>query len=263
MTFRPLTNAASRVAALLAGDVDMIEDPPTADLPKLKREPRLALAEAVSSRVIYLALDQFAEPSPGIPDTNGKNPLKDRRVRQALSQAIDRKAIVDRTWRASPCRPAICCRRRPSAPQGHRARQIRCHRRPRRLLVRRQLPQQLFAHFGCCTQRPLRQRRQGGEAVGGDVRPDRSQDRSRDDGAPVFSRTATSTSPRLSRRLGRQSGRSPTLAGAGGDAQPRKGHGRHQPRPLFQPAVDAKLEEAMRTVDDGKREALLQEASGP
>ena len=51
--FRPLTNAASRVAALLAGDVDMIEDPPTADLPKLKREPKLALAEAVSSRVIY------------------------------------------------------------------------------------------------------------------------------------------------------------------------------------------------------------------
>ena len=90
VTFKPLTNAAGRVAALLAGDVDLIEDPPTADLPKLKKEPKLALAEAVSSRVIYLALDQFAEPSPGIPDTAGKNPLKDKRVRQALSQAIDR-----------------------------------------------------------------------------------------------------------------------------------------------------------------------------
>ena len=59
----------SRVAALLAGDVDLIEDPPTADLAKLRKDPRLALAEAVSSRVIYIALDQFAEPSPGIPDT--------------------------------------------------------------------------------------------------------------------------------------------------------------------------------------------------
>ena len=96
VTFKPLTNAAGRVAALLAGDVDLIEDPPTADLPKLKKEPKLALAEAVSSRVIYLALDQFAEPSPGIPDTAGKNPLKDKRVRQALSQAIDRKGIVDK-----------------------------------------------------------------------------------------------------------------------------------------------------------------------
>ncbi|MCW5732638.1 MAG: ABC transporter substrate-binding protein [Enhydrobacter sp.] len=95
VTFRVLTNAAARVTALLAGDVDMIEDPPTADVPQLRQEPKLAIAEAVSSRVIYLALDQFAEPSPGIPDTDGRNPLKDKAVRQALSQAIDRKSIAD------------------------------------------------------------------------------------------------------------------------------------------------------------------------
>ncbi len=96
VTFRPFSNAAARVAALLAGDVDLIEDPPTAELAKLRKDPKLAVAEAVSSRVIYIALDQFAEPSPGIPDTAAKNPLKDKRVRQALSQAIDRKVIADK-----------------------------------------------------------------------------------------------------------------------------------------------------------------------
>lgn len=95
VTLRPLANPAARVAALLGGEVDMIEDPPTADLPRLGKEPGIALAKAVSSRLIFLALDQFAEPSPGIPDTNGKNPLKDKAVRQAMSQAIDRRTIVD------------------------------------------------------------------------------------------------------------------------------------------------------------------------
>src|SRR5471030_766658 len=96
VTFKPLTSVPSRVGALLAGDVDMIEDPPTADLAKLRKDPKIALAEAVSSRVIYIALDQFTEPSPGIPDANGKNPLKDRKVREAMSLAIDRKGIVDK-----------------------------------------------------------------------------------------------------------------------------------------------------------------------
>ena len=96
VTLQPLANAAARVAALFAGDVDLIEDPPSADLAKLRKDPKLALTEAVSSRVIYIALDQFAEPSPGIPNTATRNPLKDKRVRQALSQAIDRKAIVDK-----------------------------------------------------------------------------------------------------------------------------------------------------------------------
>jgi peptide/nickel transport system substrate-binding protein len=96
VTFRPLSNGTVRMAGLQAGDVDLIEDPPAAEIPRLKRDARFVVTEAVSTRLIYIALDQFAEPSPGIPDAADKNPLKDKRVRQALSQAIDRKAIVDR-----------------------------------------------------------------------------------------------------------------------------------------------------------------------
>lgn len=92
--YRPMSNAASRVAALLAGDVDLIEDPPTDDLPKLEQNKDLYIEKTPSVRVMYVAMDQHAEPTPGIP--LDKNPLKDKRVRQALSLAINRDAIVER-----------------------------------------------------------------------------------------------------------------------------------------------------------------------
>ena len=96
VTLRPLSNNTTRVAALLSGDVDLIEDPPTTDLAKLKNDPKITLAKAVSNRVIYIALDQHGDPPIGIPDTAGKNPLMDKRVREALSIAIDRKGIADK-----------------------------------------------------------------------------------------------------------------------------------------------------------------------
>lgn len=93
--YRPMSNAAGRVAALLAGDVDLIEDPPTDDLANLKKNKKLYIEETPSVRVMYVAMDQFAEPTPGISGLQ-KNPLKDKRVREALSLAINRDAIVDR-----------------------------------------------------------------------------------------------------------------------------------------------------------------------
>jgi peptide/nickel transport system substrate-binding protein len=94
--YRPISNPAARVAALLAGDVDLIEDPPTDDLARLQKDSKLNLVTKSSNRVIYVALDQHGNETPGIQGTNGKNPLLDKRVREALSLAIDRKALVDR-----------------------------------------------------------------------------------------------------------------------------------------------------------------------
>ena len=96
VTYRPVSNSSARVAALLAGDVDLIEDPPTDDLPKLKQDKNLHVQETPSVRVIYLALVQDQEVPAGMTGTNGKNPLADKRVRQALSLAVARQAIVDR-----------------------------------------------------------------------------------------------------------------------------------------------------------------------
>ncbi|MSP48764.1 MAG: ABC transporter substrate-binding protein [Alphaproteobacteria bacterium] len=100
VTFRLITNPAARVAALLAGDVQMIEAVPTADIEKLKANAALTLAQAASNRLIYLHMDHQREVTPFIADTSGKplakNPLKDLRVRQALSKALNRDGIVER-----------------------------------------------------------------------------------------------------------------------------------------------------------------------
>ncbi|ALJ39155.1 ABC transporter substrate-binding protein [Azospirillum brasilense] len=95
VVFRPITSDGPRVAALLAGDVDMIESPPVQDIERLKSAPNVSLAQAQSNRVIYLALGVQDTP-PTITGTEGKNPLKDPKVRKALSLAVDRDAIVKR-----------------------------------------------------------------------------------------------------------------------------------------------------------------------
>ncbi len=96
VTYRPMSNDAARVAALLAGDVDMIENPPPADMKKLRENPNVKISQAVSNRLIYIHVDTFRDETPGIPEAKDKNPLKDKRVRQALSQAINRDAITSR-----------------------------------------------------------------------------------------------------------------------------------------------------------------------
>ena len=96
VVFKPIKSDPTRVAALLAGDVDMIDNVPTADIPRLKQSPNIVLSQGVSNRVIYLHLDQFRDESQFITGTSSKNPLKDQRVRKAISQAINRPAIVDR-----------------------------------------------------------------------------------------------------------------------------------------------------------------------
>ena len=101
VTFKMIPSAPARVAALLAGDVQMIENVPTADIPKLKTDSRVGLSSAVSNRLIYLHMDSGREKnSPFVTTADGKpmeaNPLRDARVRRAISKMIDRDAIVSR-----------------------------------------------------------------------------------------------------------------------------------------------------------------------
>jgi peptide/nickel transport system substrate-binding protein len=108
--FRMITNSAARVAALLAGDVHMIEAVPTADIENLKKDARVTLASTVSNRIIYLHMDSGREAnSPFVTDAAGKplqaNPLRDPRVRKALSKLIDRNAIAARIMEGE-ARPA-------------------------------------------------------------------------------------------------------------------------------------------------------------
>ncbi len=100
VTLRFIPNDATRLAALLAGDVQAIENVPTPDLAKVRADKDLSFYSKVSHRVIYLYPDTRREKTPFVTDKDGKpldkNPLMDQRVRHALSIAINRDAIRDR-----------------------------------------------------------------------------------------------------------------------------------------------------------------------
>ena len=100
VTLRLLPQDAPRVAALLSGDVQVIEAVPTSDVARLRKDPRLAVFRTVADRLIYLHVDSDREVSPFVTDKAGKplakNPLRDPRVRKAMSKAINRPAIVDK-----------------------------------------------------------------------------------------------------------------------------------------------------------------------
>lgn len=96
VTFQPISSGPARVAALLSGAVDIIDNPSPGDIPRLQSNPDLSLTTVETCRFIYLAMDQAREPTPFIEGTDGKNPFKDRRVRKAISMGINRNLIVER-----------------------------------------------------------------------------------------------------------------------------------------------------------------------
>ena len=100
VTFRVITSDPTRVASLLAGEVRAIENVPTADLAKLAKHSDLSVYRIVSHRVMYVHIDSARDKSPFVTDKAGrpldKNPLKDVRVRRAMSKAINRQALVER-----------------------------------------------------------------------------------------------------------------------------------------------------------------------
>jgi len=100
VAFRIVPTDPARLAGLLSGELDAIEQVPTADLPRIRRDARLNTVQKVSWRTIFFYLDQHRDRAPGLADTAGvplaRNPFRDLRVRRALSKAINRPAIAER-----------------------------------------------------------------------------------------------------------------------------------------------------------------------
>jgi peptide/nickel transport system substrate-binding protein len=97
---RFVTNPGARVAALLAGDVDLIDAVPVTDVARITADPRLALFATDSNTTAFMFPDAARDNPPHITDKQGnplaRNPLRDLRVRQAISLAMPREAIVER-----------------------------------------------------------------------------------------------------------------------------------------------------------------------
>ncbi len=102
VVFRYIPQGGARVAALLANEVDLIDYVPAQDIPRVERDRRFALFIGDSVTFVYLAPDSMRETTPHATDRQGRplarNPLADRRVRQALSLAIPREVIADRLY---------------------------------------------------------------------------------------------------------------------------------------------------------------------
>jgi len=96
--YTPIKSEATRVAAMLSGEVDLLLDPSPQDLPRLRGNANLKVLDGVENRTIFFGMDQFREELVGS-NIKGKNPLKDVRVRRALYQAIDSDTLTRVTMR--------------------------------------------------------------------------------------------------------------------------------------------------------------------
>ncbi|GAB1385642.1 ABC transporter substrate-binding protein [Melaminivora sp.] len=93
IVYSPIKSGATRIAALLSGEVDMVLDPAPQDLARLRSNAEMRVIDGLENRTIFLGMDQFRDELVGS-NIKGKNPLKDVRVRKALYQAIDVNTVT-------------------------------------------------------------------------------------------------------------------------------------------------------------------------
>lgn len=95
--FSPISSAATRVAAMLAGEIDFTNVAPLQDLPRLTASPEVKVLQTNELRTVFFAMnltDKLVES-----DIKDRNPLRDKRVREALYRAIDIDAVQRRAMR--------------------------------------------------------------------------------------------------------------------------------------------------------------------
>jgi len=98
VVFTPIGNDATRVAALLSGELDVMEPVPLQDVERIRSAGKFTVLQGPELRTIFLGMDQKRDELL-FSSVKGKNPFKDRRVRQAFYQAIDIEAIKTRVMR--------------------------------------------------------------------------------------------------------------------------------------------------------------------
>jgi peptide/nickel transport system substrate-binding protein len=98
IVFTPISSDATRVAALLSGEVDVIEPVPIQDIARVNASGNAKVMTGPELRTIFLGMDQTRDELL-YSNVKGKNPFKDVRVREAFYKAIDIDLIKNRVMR--------------------------------------------------------------------------------------------------------------------------------------------------------------------
>jgi peptide/nickel transport system substrate-binding protein len=98
--FTPIGNDSTRVAALLSGEIDIMDPVPVQDVARIQSNPKLKVMQGAELRVIFLGMDQKRDELL-FSNVKGKNPFKDIRVRKAFYQAIDIEGIKKTVMRGA------------------------------------------------------------------------------------------------------------------------------------------------------------------
>ena len=106
IVFTPIGNDATRVAALLSGETDVMEPVPLQDVERIKSVDGFTVLQGPELRTIFLGMDQKRDELQ-FSSVKGKNPFKDVRVRRAFYQAIDIDTIKSRVMRGASIPTAL------------------------------------------------------------------------------------------------------------------------------------------------------------
>jgi peptide/nickel transport system substrate-binding protein len=92
VVYTPIRNDSTRVAALISGEIDVMEPVPVQDVARVNASANAKALQGPELRTIFLGMDQKRDELL-YSSVKGKNPFKDKRVRQAFYQAIDVEGI--------------------------------------------------------------------------------------------------------------------------------------------------------------------------
>jgi peptide/nickel transport system substrate-binding protein len=92
LVYVPIKSDATRIAALLSGEVDFVQDVPVQDIQRLQQDENLRVVIGPENRAIFLGMN-VGDPELKSSNIKGRNPFADKRVRHAINMAVNRQAI--------------------------------------------------------------------------------------------------------------------------------------------------------------------------